>query len=104
MFEIDPIEPPPAPKPRTFTMVIVLLLVLLAFSYLIAFALTGALISEKIISPFMAAHDPRPRIMCGIFGGLLWICLIVLAIFRWSSRKQLSSIDALSEAEDPPPE
>ena len=104
MFEIDPIETPVPPRPRTLIVLAIILLATLSFSYLIAYAVTSALAAQGLLAPFPRPHDPRPRWMVCIFVATVAVLLIVAILFRRSSRRQMMTIDALSEAEDTPEE
>jgi hypothetical protein len=96
-------NPDLADRPRTRTLNALLLLVVVAIvsSYLFAYAMTNALVAAEIMRPWAAGHDPRPMRMLITFGVLLAVFAVSGAIFRIVSRRQLRSLDALADAEEP---
>jgi len=92
-------------QPRTITVVGVILAASLAFSYLLAYPVLDALSSHGVISPASpTAHDELFRLRClfYIFLGTMALLMSVAALFRWASRRQISRIDAIVDAEDSP--
>jgi hypothetical protein len=69
----------------------------LVFSYLGAYALSGALIAADMLSPWSPNHDPRPRWLVVGFVSLTAAFVVVAALFKWLSRRQLREIDRMME-------
>ena len=57
----DPLEPP---RPKTLTVVSMLIAAALILSYLMAYAVTNALVATEVVSRWQPGHDPRPMRMC----------------------------------------
>jgi len=90
-------------QPRTITVVGVILAASLAFSYLLAYPVLDALASHGVISPAApAAHDEIFRLRClfYIFLATMALLMLIAALFRWASRRQMSRIDAMADADD----
>jgi hypothetical protein len=86
------------PRPRTITVLGMLAAVALVFSYLGAYALANALVAAEVIQAWPRESDPRPRWMLVGFVSLLTTFLIVGAVFKWISRRELRQIDEMMEA------
>ena len=84
-------------KPRTTTVLALLTLAALTFSYLVAYAVAGALVDSDVLTHWPPGHDPRPRWMACLFGALLCASLLVSVVARHVSRRQLNRIDAMAE-------
>jgi len=67
------------------------------FSYLIAYAVTNALVSAGVLSHWPADTDPRPRRALIIFVALVTTFLIGAVIARVSNRRQMREIDAMMD-------
>ena len=86
--------------PRTSTVLVFLAAFAIMVSWLSVYALTNALISAGIMSPWPDGVDPRPRWMLHAFGGFFGAFAIIGLYFRWASRRQLRRIDAMADAEE----
>ena len=91
----DPLEPP---RPKTLTVVSMLIAAALILSYLMAYAVTNALVAAEVVSRWPPGSDPRPLRMC--FGFIAWMTAFtaVAAIAQWMSRRQLKRIDEMEQA------
>ena len=87
------------PRPKTLTVLAVLMATALTFSYLTAYAGANALVQAELMQPFTAGHDPRPRWLLYAFTGLLAAFAAAAVAFRYASKRQLQSLDALADAE-----
>jgi hypothetical protein len=85
------------PRPRTITVLGMLAAVALVFSYLGAYALANALVAADVIQAWPRESDPRPRWMLMGFVSLLGTFLLVGALFKWISRRELKQIDEMME-------
>ncbi len=86
--------------PRTTTVLVFLAAFAVMASWLAVYALTNALISANIMSPWPDGIDPRPRWMLNAFGGFFGAFAMIALVFRWTSRRQLRRIDDMANAED----
>jgi uncharacterized RDD family membrane protein YckC len=93
--------PPPQQRPRTITVLVMLVAVAIFFSYLAAFALSSALVSAELITPWAKVDDPRPRWFLIAFLIQLGLFVTIGVIARLASWRQLRSIDAMENAETP---
>jgi hypothetical protein len=96
-FETD--IPAPARRPRTITVLVLLAVMAVILSYLFAFALTGALASADVIKAWPRGTDPRPKWFLYTFVALMSCILLFGGIAQLVSRRQLRSIDAMSEGD-----
>jgi hypothetical protein len=87
----------PPSEPSTTMVVGLLLLAALTLSYLGAYAVAGALMDSDVLPHWSLGNDPRPRWMACLFGVLLAASLLVSAVARLLSRRQLRRIDAMAE-------
>jgi hypothetical protein len=83
--------------PGTITVVVLLTLAALVFSYLGAFAVTGALVSADVISPPPAGEDPRFANMAKGFVALMTLFTGLATMVKLVSSRQLRKIDAMAE-------
>jgi hypothetical protein len=74
-----------------------LLLTALTFSYLLAYAVTNALVSADVLSRWPAGTDPRPRRMLITFVTLVTLFGIGAAVARVYNRRRLREIDAMMD-------
>ncbi len=87
------------PRPRTATVLVLLIGAALTLSYLGAYALTNALLTAELISPWPTSEDPRPRYFLTGFLGLSGLFIITCGLFRLMSWRQLRRIDAMAGEE-----
>jgi hypothetical protein len=104
--DISPVElagsAPHAARPKTTTVVALLCVTALIFSYLIGYAVVGALAAAEVIAPISAGHDPRLKSFTISLVVLIGLFLAVGMLARHSSRRQMQSMDAMEqEAESP---
>src|SRR4051794_17837158 len=99
MIEPDNIVAAERP-PRTLLVLGLLVLMSLTFSYLGTYAITNALVSEHLLQPWSASHDPRPRWF------ITWFCVLMLVFLcageflrRWG-RSDFKAIDDMANAKD----
>jgi H+/Cl- antiporter ClcA len=83
----------PIAQPRTTTVITLLTIAAVTFSYLIAYAMTSALLKAEILKPWPHDHDPRPKWFAMIFLILTGIFLTIGLIARFATRRQLNQID-----------
>jgi hypothetical protein len=95
----DPQEALTEPRPRVLTVVALVLGAAAVVSYLVAYAMTGALVSAEVIQPFAPGNDPRPRWLATTFVLLCAILAAVALVLRWLSVRQLHEIDRMNESE-----
>jgi Sec-independent protein secretion pathway component TatC len=67
------------------------------FSYLIAYAVTNALVSAGVLSRWPEGTDPRPLRMLIIFVALLTTFLIGAVVARVLNRRRMREIDAMMD-------
>ena len=84
-------------RPRTITVLTLLALAAFVFSYLWAYALTGALVTAGLMGGWTGDIDPRPRNMALSFLALLTLFTIAGGMFKLLSYRQLRRIDAMAE-------
>lgn len=83
----------------TLNVLVLLVVAAVVFSYLAAYALTNALLKAGLIEQWSTEHDPRPRWMLICFGVVLSLFLVMSALLRWSSNRQMRAMEAMEEAE-----
>ncbi len=93
--------PAPVARPRTLTVIIMVSVFAVIFSYLVAFAVTGALVSAEVIKRWPSGSDPRPKWFLITFLVLTSTFALFGGLARLSSRRQLRKIDAMEDAELP---
>ena len=91
----DPLEPP---RPKTLTVVAMLIAAALILSYLMAYAVTNALVAAEVVSRWPPGSDPRPLRMCFGFIALMTAFTLVASLAQWMSRRQLKRIDEMEQA------
>lgn len=101
--ELDDLPPAEPARPRTLTVLGLLVGSAAIISYLAAYALTNALVAADFLSRWQPGHDPRPRRMLIGFTALLAVFGSIAGLVRWTSRRQLRSIDEM-EHEEPRPD
>jgi hypothetical protein len=102
-MELDSSSPGLEPaRPKTLTVIGLLAGTALIFSYLIAYAMTNALISAEVISRFPAGDDPRLRNFGISFIVLIGAFLGIAALGRFSTRRQMQRLDALEQDAEAP--
>jgi len=89
-------------RPRTLTVLGLLAGTALIFSYLIAYAMTNALISAEVIARFPAGQDPRLRNFVISFFALIGLFVGIAALAKFSTRRQMQRLDALDADADAP--
>lgn len=94
--------PAPEARPRTLTVIIMVSVFAVIFSYLVAFAVTGALVSADVIKRWPPASDPRPRWFLVTFLVVTSTFALIGGMARLSSRRQLRKIDAMMEDAEMP--
>ena len=90
--EVEMFQPPRA---KTATVVSLLLGAALTLSYLAAYAVTNALVTADVMSPWPRDRDPRPRWMGVGFFALITAFAVIGAVVRVMSRRQLHQIDEM---------
>ena len=83
--------------PRTAVVLGLLVLTSLTFSYLGAYALSGALVEADVLRPWPPGHDPRPGWFAVSFCVLLAGFACVGSAARHLSRRHLQRIDRMAE-------
>lgn len=71
----------------------------LTFSYLGAYAVSGAMVSAEMIRPWPPGSDPRPKWLAIGFGLLLACFLCLGGVARCLSKRQLRRIDEMAQEE-----
>jgi hypothetical protein len=84
---------------RTSTTLVFLASFAIIASYLGCYAVTNALVTAGLISPF-TGEDPRPRWMLNSFLGIFGGFGVLAVLFRWMSNRQLRRIDDMANADD----
>ena len=85
---------------RTSTTLVFLASFAVIASYLGCYAVTNALVTAGLLSPFSGGDDPRPRWMINSFLALFGGFGVLAVLFRWMSNRQLRRIDDMANAED----
>jgi hypothetical protein len=93
-------SPVARPAPRTLSVLGLLALTALTFSYLGAYAVTGALVAEQVMPPWPREHDPRPRWLLTGFCVLMLCLMAVGGALRRMSKRAFDQIDAMVDAGD----
>jgi hypothetical protein len=91
----EALEPP---RPKTLTVVAMLIAAALILSYLMAYAVTNALVAAEVVSRWPPGSDPRPLRMCFGFIALMTAFTLAASIAQWMSRRQLKRIDEMEQA------
>ena len=86
------------PRPKTLTVVGMLIAAALILSYLMAYAVTNALVAAEVVSRWPPGSDPRPLRMCLGFIALMTGFTLAASIAQWMSRRQLKRIDEMEQA------
>jgi hypothetical protein len=104
--ELGYVEEPTAPAPtplqrlkKTCFAVVVLLVTAAMFSYLLAYAMTDALATAKVLPRYESGSDPRPMWLVRAFICLTCTFMAVGGLARLLSRRQLRRIDAMADEE-----
>lgn len=84
-------------KPRTAVVLALLAGTSLTFSYLGAYALSGALVQADVLHQWTPDADPRPRWLAIAFFTLLTSFLCIAGVARFLSGRQLRKIDEMSD-------
>ncbi len=90
------------PKPKTLTVLGLLSLTSLTFSYLGAYAVSGALVKTEVLRPWPPGSDPRPKWLLAGFCVLLLTFTCVGGFVRTLSRRHLARIDDMANDEAVP--
>jgi hypothetical protein len=88
--------------PRTLNVLGLLALTALTFSYLGAYAVTGALVAEQFMPQWPREHDPRPRWLLTGFCVLMLCFMAAGAALRRMSNRAFAQMDAMVDAADEP--
>ena len=86
-------------KPRLLTVLGLLAMTSLTFSYLGAYAVSGAMVSAEMIRPWPSGADPRPKWLAIGFGALLACFLSLGGVARCLSKRHLRRIDEMGDDE-----
>ena len=92
-------SPPPSGWSKTLVVFLLLIVAALVFSYLAAFAVTGALVNADLVDKWPPRGDPRPRWMAIVFCSLSGTFLLIGTITKIASWRQIKTMDAMAEAE-----
>jgi hypothetical protein len=84
-------------KPKMATVLGLLALTSLTFSYLGAYAVSGALVQAEVLHRWQPGSDPRPKWLVAGFVLLLTAFVGVGGLARFLSRRELRHIDKMSE-------
>jgi hypothetical protein len=84
-------------KPNTVTVLGLLALTSLTFSYLGAYAVSGALVQAEVLHRWQPGSDPRPKWLVAGFVLLLTAFVGIGGLARFLSRRELRHIDEMSE-------
>jgi|SRR5687767_10540421 len=96
--EAPPAEPTAVQRlVKTLVVLGVLLATSALFSYLLAYAMTDALATAKVLPRYESGSDPRPMWMARAFVSLTFTFIAVGLLARLISRRQLRSIDAMAD-------
>jgi len=85
------------PRPRTATVLLLLVTAAMTISYLIAYAVTNALVASNMMPAWSPGDDPRPEWM---IKGFLFLCggfALAAGAARFLSYRQLKHIDAMND-------
>jgi hypothetical protein len=84
-------------KPNNATVLGLLALTSLTFSYLGAYAVSGALVQAEVLHRWRPDADPRPKWLVEGFCVLLLVFMCIGALARHLSRRELRQIDEMSD-------
>ena len=87
-------------RPNSLMVLALFMTVAMVLSWLFAYALSDALVSAELLTPWTAGSDPRPRWLLGCFAGLMTIFGAFAAMARHLSRRQLRRINAMTDEDD----
>ena len=87
----------PVAKPNTATVLGLLALTSVTFSYLGAYAVSGALVQAEVLRRWQPGADPRPTWLVAGFFLLLTVFVGIGGLARFLSRRELKHIDEMSE-------
>ena len=87
------------PRARTSSVLGLLALTALTFSYLGSYAVTNALVAAKLMAPWPADADPRPKRLLIGFCVLMLLFMGLGEIVRQFSKHALRAMDRVDEAE-----
>ena len=90
---------PEAKRPRTGTVIALLSIAAATFSYLGAYAVTGALAQANVIRPLSRNPDPRPIWALASFCTMMLGSLLMALMMRYLSYRQNRRIDQIGEEE-----
>jgi len=90
----------PEQPPRTMTVLGLLALTSITFSYLGAYAVSGALVAAQVISPWPRDHDPRFRWLMTGFCILMLIFMSADEFLRRWGKSDFKAIDEMADAAD----
>ncbi len=88
------------PKARTSTVVVFLAAFAVILSWLGCYAVPNALIAADLIEPWSKDSDPRSTWMLNSFFALFIGFAVIGLLFKWSSYRQMRSIDAMAEGDE----
>jgi hypothetical protein len=107
-MEVPDLEPASSPlaesarRPSTVVVLALLAGVALIFSYLIAYAMTNALVAAEVITRWAPTADPRPRYFAKTFFGLMGVFVMGGTIARLTTRRQMRRLEELELDADTP--
>lgn len=90
---------PPSGWSKTLVVFLLLIIAALVFSYLAAFAVTGALANADLIEKWPARSDPRPRWMMMVFCSLSGAFVLIGGLTKIASWRQIKRLDEMADAE-----
>ena len=90
---------PPSGWTKTITVLALLLVAAMVFSYLAAFAATGALLSAGLIDKWPPHADPRPRWMMIAFCSMTGSFTLIATVTKLAAWRQMKRLDASADAE-----
>lgn len=96
-FMTDPDDAPPPRAPRLIVVLLMLVGAAATFSYLMAYAVPDALMAADMLGRWPEGADPRPRRFGLTFGCVMGASLLLGAVARFMTGRQLRRIDAMSD-------
>ena len=98
-IEDAPVAPPTRLEKlrKTCGVLGLLMLTSLLFSYLLAYAVSDALATAKVLPRWTSEYDPRPMWLVRSFISLTFTFLALGGVARILSRRQLRRIDAMAD-------
>lgn len=96
--ELYPTEDPDyVPRPRTLSVLTALMVTAVLLSYLVSYAIPGAMVAANAMQAWPASDDPRPRWMVLSFTALLSSFVVLMGFVYLLNALQVRRINSMLE-------